>query len=88
VQDRNAAETPPTVAAGDLPAVLFWGWAVGPLLFAGGVYFAAGSGSVLRLALGAIVACAGFLLVLMPLNAFAALRRSRRASGEEAGRGS
>ena len=86
MQDRNSGENPPAVAAADLPAVLFWGWAVGPLLLAGGVYFASGSGSVLRLAVGAIVACAGFLLVLMPLNAFAALRRSRSGSGEEAGR--
>jgi hypothetical protein len=86
VRDRNARDDPPAVSPGDLPAVLFWGWAVGPPLVAGGVYFASGSGSVLRLALGAIVACAGFLLVLMPLNAFAALRRSRRRSGEEAGR--
>jgi hypothetical protein len=88
VQDGKATEDPPAVAPGDLPAVLFWGWAVGPLLFAGGVYFASGSGSVLRLALGAIVACAGFLLVLMPLNAFAALRRPGTGSGEEAGPGS
>lgn len=75
----------PAVTAADLPAVLLWGWLVGPLLLGGGLYFVAGSGSVIRLALGAVVACGGFLLVLMPFTAFAGLRRARRRSGEEDG---
>jgi hypothetical protein len=89
VQDSDApGEDSPPITMADLPLVLFWGWAVGPLLLGGGLYWVAGSGSVLRLALGAVVACAGFLFVLMPFTAFAALRRARRRSGEEDGRGS
>jgi len=72
------AEAMAAVAPQDMPSVLFWGWIAGPAALAGGLYWVAHPASPALLPLGAVLACAGFLLVLMPLVALAALSRARR----------
>jgi hypothetical protein len=76
--ERDTAGDAPSLDRSDIPAMLFWGWIVGPLALWGGVTWVSGARGAGELLVAAIVSCSGFLLVLMPLTGFSLLRAGRR----------